>query len=118
VYRRLEPNASCVRHRGRDAFALLGFGATLISVVAIAAREPTALSMLPALLLTLPLLLRRYPGERIIRRWQGAARSASRRPRSVRLPRLPIGSAVARGGLLLARSLAVRPPPVPALAVV
>jgi hypothetical protein len=69
------------------------------------------LCLAPALALVLPLLLRRYPGERLLvvvaerrrTRWPLPRSSVARR----RLPRLP----AVRGGQLLARSLAVRPPP-------
>jgi hypothetical protein len=69
------------------------------------------LCLLPALLFALMLLTRRYPGERMLiaahaarrARWPRAHSSAHRRQRVV--------ATIARGGLLLARSLAVRPPP-------
>jgi hypothetical protein len=69
------------------------------------------LCLLPALLCGLTLLARRYPGERLL--------TAARAGRSVRWPRarssarrrLRLHATIARGGLLLARSLAVRPPP-------
>jgi hypothetical protein len=69
------------------------------------------LYLLPALLLSVPLLVQRYPGERRL-----AARIARARPRRRRLPpraRRPVGAPriAARGSLLIARSLAVRPPP-------
>ncbi len=69
------------------------------------------LCMAPALALAIPLLARRYPGERILTalkarrtvRWP-RPRSAARAPRAVIL-------VAAHGGLLIGRSLAVRPPP-------
>ncbi len=73
------------------------------------------LCLLPVAAIALPLLARRYPGERLLL----AARSERRR----RLPR-PLVTAVSHGRKLvvavhgrelIARSLAVRPPP-PALA--
>jgi hypothetical protein len=73
------------------------------------------LYLLPALALALVLLVRRYPGE-------GALLALRRRRPRVRWPRPRSSSAplrrravlaTARGGLLIARSLAVRPPPVP-----
>ena len=74
------------------------------------------LFVLPALLLGLVLLARRYPGERLL----VAARAAQRTrwPRAQSQPRMrarPAAAAIARGGQLLARSLAVRPPPRAAL---
>ena len=67
--------------------------------------------MLPALLLGGLLLLRRYPGERLLiaRRARVAARWP--RVRSAAAGRTRPATKVARGGLLMARSLAVRPPP-------
>jgi hypothetical protein len=71
------------------------------------------LCLLPALAVLVPLLARRYPGERAL--------LALKRERGSRLPR-PLRSlasparavaTVARGGLLIGCSLAVRPPPAP-----
>lgn len=93
----------------RLMFALAGAGALLLAAAAIAAGDANALCLAPALALGALLTLQRYPGERIL------ARQVTRR----RLPRprrrAPLVRAVEtvspRGGLLLARSLAVRPPP-------
>lgn len=69
------------------------------------------LCLLPVAAIALPLLARRYPGERLL--------LAARRKRASRLPR-PLVAAVShgrelvvavRGRELIARSLAVRPPP-------
>ncbi len=69
----------------------------------------------PALLLALPLLAGRYVGEDAIDRVR-AARAAAPAPRRGRAPRAsrprPVLALVPRGGLLLASSLATRPPPV------
>jgi hypothetical protein len=73
--------------------------------------DPNTLCVLPALLLAVPLLLRRYPGERLL--------TAVRRVRRLRRAKLPsptprtrpVATVVPRGGLLIASSLAVRPPP-------
>ena len=70
-----------------------------------------ALYLLPAILLLFALRARRYPGEHallavIVRR--GSRRRVAIAPRSYRArPRV----ALARGGDLLGRELAVRPPP-------
>jgi hypothetical protein len=69
------------------------------------------LGLMPALLLALTLLARRYPGERLLLAARVARRSRRPRPRSAAPRRPRLVAAVARGGLLLARSLAVRPPP-------
>lgn len=70
--------------------------------------------LLPALVLIIPLLARRYPGERRL-----VALASTRRPRRPRAgARLTsyarILLSVPRGGQLIASSLAVRPPPAPA----
>jgi hypothetical protein len=72
------------------------------------------LYLLPALVLAIPLLARRYPGERALvglrRRTQGArwARARSSAPAHRRVLLLV---AIVRGGRLIGCSLAVRPPP-------
>ena len=69
------------------------------------------LCLAPALALSSMLLVRRYPGERVLVRL--AVRRARRRPRArIPLPSAPRRAAcVPRGGLLMAFALAVRPPP-------
>lgn len=75
------------------------------------------LCLLPALALAATLLAKRYPGERTLARLT-APRCRSRWAR----PRASVPSAArtlavaAHGGLLIARSLAVRPPPRPVAA--
>jgi hypothetical protein len=85
-----------------------------LAAVALATLDATVLCALPALVLSLALAMRRYPGERIL---QGLRASRARRPRHSRssepCERSPLVW-MARGGLLLACSLAVRPPPGPA----
>ncbi len=67
----------------------------------------------PALVLGAALLARRYPGERLIVRLAGSPIRAHKRVRTRAVkPREHASALVPRGGLLLARSLAVRPPPV------
>jgi hypothetical protein len=69
------------------------------------------LFLLPALALALVLLARRYPGEHTLTRLRASRRARWARPRAS-LPRAARRHAVAaHGGLLIARSLAVRPPP-------
>jgi hypothetical protein len=70
------------------------------------------LYLLPAFVLALPLLARRYPGERALialRRTRPVVRWA--RPRSSPPARRRVVLAFVRGGRLLGRQLAVRPPP-------
>jgi len=88
-------------------------GLLLAAVVGI---DPAGLLYLgPVLVLFAALLARprRYPGQRLLVRLAGAGARARKRARSLaRTPRARIAVMVARGGLLMARSLAVRPPPV------
>ncbi len=73
------------------------------------------LYLLPALTLALALLARRYPGARALLALR-ARRPQIRwpRPHSSSAPLTPrLALTTARGGLLIARSLAVRPPPAP-----
>jgi hypothetical protein len=75
------------------------------------------LCLLPAALLACLLLARRYPGSRTLitlRRKRIQPRWA--RPRSARVVRPRVLIAAVRGGLLIGRSLAVRPPPLSATA--
>ena len=69
------------------------------------------LTLTPALLLAVTLLLRRYPGERLLVVLR--TRPAGRRVRKRACPpaRSHPASRVPRGGLLMAFALAVRPPP-------
>lgn len=94
--------------RMRWLVALAGMAVVIVVLVAI---DPSALCLLPALTLAVPLLMRRYPGERIIAALSGAARRRWARPRSIMQRSKTAVVLVVRGGLLLARSLAVRPPP-------
>ncbi|HEU0249923.1 MAG TPA: hypothetical protein VFR48_04275, partial [Solirubrobacteraceae bacterium] len=84
--------------------------ALIVAVAALVAVDPNALCMLPALLLAVPLLLRRYPGERLL-----SSVSCVKQPRRVAAlgsqPPRTVVKMMPRGGLLIARSLAVRPPP-------
>jgi hypothetical protein len=89
--------------------ALLATG-MLVGVVVVAV-DPTALCLLPAFAFAVPLLINRYPGERTIAALSHARQRRWARPCSS-VPRIrSVARVLARGGLLLARSLAVRPPP-------
>jgi hypothetical protein len=68
--------------------------------------------LLPSLLLALVLLRRAYPGERVLLALRARARAFRRTPRkAARVKRPLIHLLLARGGELIACSLAVRPPP-------
>lgn len=74
------------------------------------------LCLVPAMALAGALLARRYPGERLLVRLAGRGRrTRRRRPPLVPTP-IRIAALTPRGGLLLGRSLAVRPPPATAVA--
>jgi hypothetical protein len=86
--------------------------ALIVAAVALVLVDPNALCVVPALLLVAPLLLRRYPGERLLLAARGAVpRRGGSDPARVALRTRRLFVTIARGGLLIARSLAVRPPP-------
>jgi hypothetical protein len=90
---------------------LLAVGVLAIGALALTGVDAGALCLLPVLALALPLAMRRYPGERILASLSNAQRSRWPRPRSSS-PRGERSFTVApHGGLLIARALAVRPPP-------
>ncbi|HTZ85403.1 MAG TPA: hypothetical protein VMB05_01935 [Solirubrobacteraceae bacterium] len=92
----------------------------LVAIAAIALTASVAaelgggalLSMLPPLALTALLLLRHYPGERALIARHGTRPKRERTPAPTR-PRVREGliAYAVRGTQLMARSLAVRPPP-------
>jgi hypothetical protein len=95
----------------RRTVALLAVASLALGMLALVALDSSALCLLPALTLVVPLLMRRYPGERILTDLSGARRLHWPRPHAS-VPRGARGFAVApHGGLLIARALAVRPPP-------
>jgi hypothetical protein len=69
------------------------------------------LYLAPAILLAIPLLARRYPGERALLALRRIERPRRPRPRSSVPSRRRVVLAAVRGGRLIGRSLAVRPPP-------
>ncbi|HZL48526.1 MAG TPA: hypothetical protein VFC30_05880 [Solirubrobacteraceae bacterium] len=71
------------------------------------------LYLLPAVVLVIPLLARRYPGERALIGLRRAERTRWARPRSSIPVRRRVVLVVVRGGRLIGSSLAVRPPPAP-----
>jgi hypothetical protein len=110
-----------IRSRAMAARWLLLASVVLAILVGIAANgTPTGLGgallyLLPPLLLLLALAMRRYPGERALLALMGRSRYRGRHPRvDGARPRLRPRVVVPRGGRLIASSLAVRPPPVPA----
>ncbi|HEV3320105.1 MAG TPA: hypothetical protein VG053_10350 [Solirubrobacteraceae bacterium] len=74
------------------------------------------LCLLPALTLAIPLLARRYPGERVLIALRSEPRARRARPRPAASTCRGFVLIAVRGGRLIGRSLAVRPPPVLAAA--
>jgi hypothetical protein len=83
---------------------------------AVAWHSADLLCLLPALALACALLSKRYPGERLLVALRGRRRARWPRARSVVSARARALTVAAHGGLLMARSLAVRPPPAPSRA--
>ncbi|HEY1451785.1 MAG TPA: hypothetical protein VGF47_12600 [Solirubrobacteraceae bacterium] len=70
------------------------------------------LCLSPILVLAIPLLARRYPGERALLALRSSELTRWPHPRSLATPSgRRTAPSVARGGQLIARYLAVRPPP-------
>ena len=96
--------------RARVLVVLLG-GSVVFALAVVVGSASMLLHLLPALALAAPLILRRYPGERrllaLIAGRSKPRRRASSRVTATARPR----ALVPRGGLLIACSLAVRPPP-------
>ena len=111
MFERKNPSGQIAPGSRRRRLALLGLAALTVAVLAVSWIDPGVLCALPALVLPLLLALRRYPGERILTALSGVRRGRRRRS-APRVP-LPICALIPgpRGGLLLARSLADRPPP-------
>ena len=94
--------------RGRIRLTLGLILLVALVATAIVVGGPTALVLTPALILALPFLVDRYPGEQLL---AGLGRRDARRSRDVvaRLPRAP--RALGRGRSPLARLGASRAPP-------
>ncbi|HTA04823.1 MAG TPA: hypothetical protein VK774_00540 [Solirubrobacteraceae bacterium] len=72
----------------------------------------TLLCLSPIVVLAIPLLARRYPGERALLALRSSEPTRWPHPRSLVTPPARCAApSVARGGQLIARYLAVRPPP-------
>jgi len=71
----------------------------------------TLLCLVPVLALVVPLLARRYPGERTLHKLRGRERAPLPRPIFRVAPRATFVQRIARGARLMGCSLAVRPPP-------
>lgn len=83
----------------------------LLACCAIACQSSDLLCLLPALALACALAFKRYPGERLLVALRERRRARWPRVRSFVSARARALTVAAHGGLLMARSLAVRPPP-------
>jgi hypothetical protein len=92
----------------RLPLALLAIAVGLLLTVGL---DPNVLCLVPALALALVLLTRRYPGERMLIEVRTRSCRHRARPSSDRAARPRVLVILARGGKLIASSLAVRPPP-------
>jgi hypothetical protein len=92
-------------------------GAVVLTLTATDGSGLGLLCLLPAIVLAAPLIGRRYPGEQVLL----ALGATCHEPRPQPSRSVPLGlrhlARVPRGGLLIASSLAVRPPPPLPLAV-
>src|SRR6202035_5327844 len=96
--------------RARVLVVLLGGSLMLALVVTVAGATPL-FYLLPGLALAVPLLLRHYPGERRLLALIAGRSKPLRRARARMAATARPRPLVPRGGLLIACSLAVRPPP-------
>jgi hypothetical protein len=92
-------------------------GAMVLALAATDASGSGLLCLLPVIVLAAPLIARRYPGEQVL----FALKAVWHEPCPQPSRSAPVGlrhlARVPRGGLLIASSLAVRPPPPLPLAV-
>lgn len=103
------------RHERSLLLGLAAVAAVLAIAQAALGLGGDVMLLVPLLVLLVPLLAGRFPGEQVISRLASGRRSPSRRlPLALPAPRRH-APAFARGGLLIARGLAVRPPPVAVL---
>jgi len=102
--------------RSRRAILALAVFAGLLSSVIGGLGGDGLLCLAPALVLVATLLMRRYPGERLLLRFAPSRRNRQLGPLALRPSPGRPAALMPRGGLLMGRSLAVRPPPAALLA--
>jgi hypothetical protein len=112
----LDPNDRIPARLRRALAAVTWLAGLAIVAFALVTLDAAALGVLPALLLTALVALRRYPGERSLARLVARVRRLRPRPRASAPSAAVRVAAIPRGGLLIACSLAVRPPPRASLA--
>ena len=97
--------------------AVLALASALLACAALGVGGVALLHLMPAFLLGVVLLARRYPGESVLLRLARARTRRAPRPPASQLLHSPRPAAhIPRGALLMAFSLAVRPPPAVAAA--
>lgn len=111
VFAAVKPSGYIPMRLRRRTAAIAAVAALTIASLALVKLDPGAVCALPALVLPALLALRRYPGERILAVLSRACREPRRRPPSRGRFADRAEVVAPRGGLLLACSLAVRPPP-------
>jgi hypothetical protein len=116
VFAAVNPDGYAPMRSQRGPGALVALIALTIGALALVRLDPGVLCALPAIVLPVLLALRRYPGERILTVLSRARRERPERSRSGVPSATRWQGAVPRGGLLLACSLADRPPPSASLA--
>jgi hypothetical protein len=98
----------------RDRIVLWAFTLLVVSWMvaqALTGSETGLLCLAPALVLALPLILGRYPGEDKLAELAGPSRTPTARgPARVAMPRSYV-RVMQRGGRLVASAMAKRPPP-------
>ena len=88
-----------------------------VAIVALIGGDAGVLGLAPAVVIALVLSRRRYPGARLLAAMRSrAARRCPRRGLAPLTATARVRATAPRGGLLLARSLAIRPPPLALLA--
>jgi len=97
--------------RERRTLALVALAAITLGVVGLAGVDLNALCLLPALALALPLLMRRFPGERALADLARARATRRRRLQTSAARTGRVFTVAPHGGLLIGCALAVRPPP-------
>jgi hypothetical protein len=91
--------------------ALLALAAGSLALVLFARTDLNVLCLLPALALAVPLLMRRFPGERMLVERVGVRATTRRRARKSSSYTGRPFTVAPHGGLLIGCALAVRPPP-------
>jgi hypothetical protein len=107
----MKPEGRAVVRGDSRILSVVALAAGSLAVLAFATGDLNALSLLPALALTAPLLMRRFPGERILAERVGARDTLRLRPRSSSSYTGRAFTVAPHGGLLIGCALAVRPPP-------